>query len=125
MGYAFDPMQERWGAFKATLILGIIWSIWHVPFFIVMAENAAAAGLTFCLVGLRFLLVGIYNNTGKSVFAAILLHAMYNVSNSMFPNFNVPLGVVYTAGLLLVAAVLVVSFDKALKTSLAKVRGVP
>jgi membrane protease YdiL (CAAX protease family) len=33
MGYAIDPMQERWGALPASIILGVVWTIWHlVPF---------------------------------------------------------------------------------------------
>src|SRR5579884_1703249 len=30
MGYSIDPMQDRWGALKASLILGSVWGIWHV-----------------------------------------------------------------------------------------------
>lgn len=33
----------------------------------------------------RILIVWLYNNTGKSVLAAILFHAMINVSVSVFP----------------------------------------
>jgi uncharacterized protein len=34
---------------------------------------------------LRILIVWLYNNTGKSVFAAILFHAMANVGKTVFP----------------------------------------
>src|SRR5690606_14200178 len=31
--YALEPMQNRWGVLKASLILGAVWAIWHaVPF---------------------------------------------------------------------------------------------
>ena len=30
-GYAIDPMQDRWGALKAGIILGLIWAVWHYP----------------------------------------------------------------------------------------------
>ncbi|HZD59242.1 MAG TPA: CPBP family glutamic-type intramembrane protease, partial [Anaerolineae bacterium] len=30
MGYAIDPMQDRWSALTASLILGLVWAIWHV-----------------------------------------------------------------------------------------------
>jgi CAAX protease family protein len=36
--------------------------------------------------GLRVLIVWLYNNTGKSVLAAILVHDTDNVSASLFPN---------------------------------------
>ncbi|NIS67673.1 MAG: CPBP family intramembrane metalloprotease [Proteobacteria bacterium] len=34
MGYAYAPMEERWNASRASLILGIIWFIWHIPVYI-------------------------------------------------------------------------------------------
>jgi membrane protease YdiL (CAAX protease family) len=37
-------------------------------------------------VAQRILIVWIYNNAGKSVFAAILFHAMSNLGWQMFPN---------------------------------------
>jgi membrane protease YdiL (CAAX protease family) len=27
MGYAIEPLQNRWGALKASIILGFIWAI--------------------------------------------------------------------------------------------------
>ena len=29
-GYAIDPLQDKYGALKASIILGIIWTIWHI-----------------------------------------------------------------------------------------------
>ena len=32
-GYIIDPLQNRYGALKASIILGIEWAIWHIiPF---------------------------------------------------------------------------------------------
>jgi hypothetical protein len=61
------------------------------------------------LLGLRFLLVWIFNNTGKSVFAAILFHTVYNATNGVLPNYqvNTPLGVVITSSFVLIAAIVV------------------
>ena len=33
MGYAFEPMQERFGALKASILLGISWALIHIPLF--------------------------------------------------------------------------------------------
>lgn len=89
MGYAIDPMQTRWGAFTAAIVLGVVWQIWHIiPHW--QQEHTASWILWQSLysVALRVLIVWVYNNTGKSVFAAILTHAMDNVSASLFPNFG-------------------------------------
>jgi membrane protease YdiL (CAAX protease family) len=88
-GYAIDPMQKRWGALKASLILGVVWAIWHaIPF--VQTGNPAnwIVWQSLSTVALRILIVWIYNNTGKSVFAAILVHDMVNMSWSLFPNYG-------------------------------------
>lgn len=63
-------------------------AIWHsIPY--VQAHNPAYWIVWQCLwvVATRILIVWIYNNTGKSVFAAILVHDMSNVSWSLFPNY--------------------------------------
>lgn len=88
-GYAFDPMEQRWNALTASLILGIVWSIWHtIPF--IQAHQSAnwIAWQSINLLVTRVLIIWIYNNTGKSVFAAILYHAMYNISTLLLPNFG-------------------------------------
>ena len=88
MGYAVSPLQDRWSALTASLILGLIWAIWHVVPDIQAHQNwAFIAGQRFYSVMLRILIVWLYNNTGKSVFAAVLFHDMDNVSvYSLFPN---------------------------------------
>ena len=32
-GFALDRMQSRWNAVISSLILGILWAIWHLPMF--------------------------------------------------------------------------------------------
>ena len=86
-GYAIDPMQDRWNALQASLLLGLVWATWHiVPF--VQADRSPIWIVWQCLtlVASRVLFVWLYNNTNKSVFAAALCHAMQNVSWQLFPN---------------------------------------
>ena len=88
-GYAIDPMQNKWGALKASIILGLVWAIWHIiPYS--QAHHTPIWIVWQCIstVFLRVIIVWIYNNTVKSVFATILFHAMINVSTFMFPNYG-------------------------------------
>ena len=80
-------MQKRWGALQAALMLGAIWAAWHV-IALLQAGRAPTwiAWWTLGTLALRVLTVWIYNNTGRSVFAAALFHAMCNVSWQLFPN---------------------------------------
>ncbi|HLY31291.1 MAG TPA: type II CAAX endopeptidase family protein [Ktedonobacterales bacterium] len=87
MGYAIDPLQDRWSAFQSGMILGMVWAIWHV-----VPDMQAHHTLTwiawqfFFTVMARVLIVWLYNNTGKSALSAILFHTMINVSYALFPN---------------------------------------
>ncbi len=86
-GYAIDPMQERWSALTASIIMGSVHGIWHFPSIIEMGKTLALmvwGGLLFA-VSFRILVVWLYNNTGKSVFAVILFHAITNTGRSVFP----------------------------------------
>jgi membrane protease YdiL (CAAX protease family) len=88
-GYVIDPLQDRWNALQASILLGLVWATWHmIP--LVQAQRSPAWLAWWCLytVALRVLIVWIYNNTGKSVFAAALCHAMANVSWQLFPNYG-------------------------------------
>ena len=84
MGYAIDPMQDRWGAIVASIILAIPWWLGHFPSIIHI--GGTRADLTWWLLGalaIRILIVWLYNNTGKSLFVAILFHTLINVGRSM------------------------------------------
>lgn len=86
-GYAVDPMQARWGALRAGVLLGAVWAAWHiVP--LVQADRSPAWIAWWCLftVAARVLVVWLYNNAGKSVFAVALFHATMNVGWQLFPN---------------------------------------
>jgi membrane protease YdiL (CAAX protease family) len=85
-GYVIEPMQDRSNALQAGILLGLVWATWHiVPFVLVHRSPAWIAWQCLDIVAWRVLLVWLYNNTGKSVFAAALSHAMGNVSIFLFP----------------------------------------
>jgi membrane protease YdiL (CAAX protease family) len=85
-GYVIDPMQERWAALPAAILVGLVWAAWHfVPLSEANRSLAWIAWHSLFTVAFRILIVWLYNNTGKSVFAAALLHAMSNLSWQLFP----------------------------------------
>jgi len=86
-GYATDPLEERWTALRAGVLLGVVGAAWHLVL-LVQAQRPPAwiAWQSLCLIALRVLIVWLYNSTGRSVFAAAVCHAMYNLSWQLFPN---------------------------------------
>ena len=108
-GYVLDPMQDRWGALRAAVLLGLFWTGWHVIPFIQTGRSAEwvvwhAAGL----VPTRVLMVWLYNAAGRSVFASVLFHAMSNVAFFLFPTLGSHYDPRVTTPILVVAAVGVV-----------------
>ncbi len=86
-GYVTDPMQARYTALAASLIIGLIHAVWHFPSEISIGQTLGLIiwGGVILGVSFRILTVWIYNNTGNSVFAAILFHAVTNIGRSIFP----------------------------------------
>lgn len=86
MGYAYDPLERRWGALGAALGVGLFWIAWHlVPFLQADRSLAWIAWQSLYLLSSRVLLVWIFKNTGRSIFAAALFHATGNLSWQLFP----------------------------------------
>ena len=88
-GYATDPLQERWRALQASLVLGLVWAAWHfIPLMQAHRSFIWIAWWSLGTVALRVLVVWLYNNTSKSVFAAILFHAISNLTWQLFPDYG-------------------------------------
>jgi membrane protease YdiL (CAAX protease family) len=86
-GYVTDPLQNQYGAFKASIIIGFVWAIWHIIPYSQMHQ--APIWIFWQCIGtvfLRTIMVWIFNNTNKSVFAMILFHATINISPYLFPS---------------------------------------
>lgn len=88
MGYAADRMRDRWNALATGIMVGAVWGLWHV-----VPDIQAHHGLIWIAwqrgvydIALRIVIVWLYNNAGNSVFAAILVHDLDDVSWSLFPN---------------------------------------
>jgi membrane protease YdiL (CAAX protease family) len=85
-GFAIDPMQDQWGALRASLVFGAVWAVFH---FVALAQihrsSEWIAWWSLWTVSARVIMVWIYNNTGKSVFGVALFHAASNVSWQTFP----------------------------------------
>ncbi len=85
-GYVTDPMQDRWNALEAGILIGLVWAVWHwIP--LLQAHRSAQwiAWWSLYTAASRVLIVWIYNSTGKSVFAAALYHDVMNLCWQLFP----------------------------------------
>lgn len=85
-GYATDALQEQWSPLTASLILGAVWWIWHIPSIIASGQPLVLIALgAVAAVASRVLWVWIYNGTA-SVSAIIIAHAIANICGSFVPS---------------------------------------
>ncbi len=92
-GYLLPRLKSQFTGEKYIWILGLFWSIWHFPIVIIqtlaMTQNVTGlqivitvlmslAGNVMALIGMTYIYVWFFNNTG-SVFLCIVFHALSNV----------------------------------------------
>ena len=84
-GYALPKLQAGYSALVSSLILGVLWALWHLPLFF---NPATGYYFTPFWVYLVFLLplpivyTWIFNSTGGSVLIVMILHAVMNASST-------------------------------------------
>jgi membrane protease YdiL (CAAX protease family) len=86
-GYALDRLQLKWSALGASLILGSVWALWHLPLFFIEGTyqhdsvGFATTGFWLFMTGAlaaSTVVTWLYNNTGRSVFGIIIFHGWLN-----------------------------------------------
>jgi membrane protease YdiL (CAAX protease family) len=76
-GFALPRMLERQGALAASLLLGVLWSAWHLPLGLV-GDPTVYGSINTVLAAVVF--TWLWQNTGGSVLLAILMHASHQNS---------------------------------------------
>ena len=116
-GYALVELQKRHSALVSSLFLGFMWAIWHLPLFFIPGTYQNELGLltvpfwqfmAAAVIG-SVIITWIFNNTGYSTLSAILYHAMWNLSGTIFET-SVMSDVFYALVLLVLAIAVVLRF---------------
>ena len=72
-------LQDRMSAVLASLVIGAVWAVWHVPvFYAAGIEGWAFTHRFISLFGGAVMYTWLFNDTGGSVLAVTLLHAGTN-----------------------------------------------
>ena len=83
-GYVLPRFQAKWNALVSSLVLGVIWGVWHLPLLqagMQSAHSVAELVLWQTLVAIFF--TWVFNNTNGSILAVVLFHAMANSSGEI------------------------------------------
>ena len=80
-GFALPLLQQRFSALGASVLLGIIWGLWHLPAFYISATPQSAFSLPIFLLGTvayAIIMTALYNGSGGSIPLAFLFHWQIN-----------------------------------------------
>lgn len=97
-GYILPRLQAKYSALVSSLIVGVIWTVWHLPKFVGTGLNGDLSLFWFTLftVSLAVLYTWLYNNTRGSLLLVTLFHAASNTFGVFLPvKFAVTGGIVY------------------------------
>jgi len=73
-GFALPHLTERLSAFTASLVIGVVWAVWHFPLFLMGAPRLLSGSLllySMVVVAVSVLLTWVYESTGRSVLLAL------------------------------------------------------
>lgn len=86
-GFALPELQARWTPLRSAILLGVLWSFWHVP------VNLAVTGrfdllrhylpFTLFMVLTSIVFAYFYNRLGGSILIGIALHGLTNDSSGL------------------------------------------
>jgi len=86
-GLALPLLQRRFAPFWASLILGVVWAVWHAPAFLMSGTPQSAwsfGPFFFGLIAVTLIMTPLFNASRGSLLIAILYHL--NVMNPIFPD---------------------------------------
>jgi membrane protease YdiL (CAAX protease family) len=89
-GFALPRMQKQYGPLWGTLLLGFLWSCWHLSDFLTASKGGGQGTgwttfltnfpvFTLAVISLAVIMTWIYNHTGGSIFTAIVAHTGVNI----------------------------------------------
>lgn len=80
-GTALPRLQARRNALTSSLVLGILWGLYHLPSFLMSGlplEDAPLIPFMLCALGLTFLVTWSFNHTRGSLIIVFLYHFAFN-----------------------------------------------
>jgi membrane protease YdiL (CAAX protease family) len=86
-GFALPHLQRRYSALASSLIIGLAWGFWHWPNHLIPAHSHWWLLLALAPIALASSVVftWVYNSTGGSLFAVVLLHGAIYSASVFFP----------------------------------------
>jgi membrane protease YdiL (CAAX protease family) len=93
-GVALPTLQRKYSPIDSSLILGLFWATWHLPFWILIGTLNSFGPVYFAMnfifiIPTTFFLTWFFNQTRGSLLYPVLFHLIYNIVNvAIFPVTN-------------------------------------
>jgi membrane protease YdiL (CAAX protease family) len=87
-GFALPRLQRRIGPLGASVLLGLIWGVWHLPLFLIPGsfhQEIPFALFVVQAVAHAVVMTWLYNHTGGSLVPVHLFHAASNTTVGLLP----------------------------------------
>jgi membrane protease YdiL (CAAX protease family) len=87
-GYVLPRLQAKYSALTSTLILGVIWGLWHLPKFLLHWNIVSFGWFMLHILAFSVILTWLYNSTRGSLLMVTLMHASANTAGVFMPMAN-------------------------------------
>lgn len=77
-GFALPRLQRRYSALTSSVLLGVVWGVWHTP--LTVAYGDPLGPLVLEIVAVTILMTWVFNHTAGSMILMLLFHASLNAS---------------------------------------------
>jgi membrane protease YdiL (CAAX protease family) len=88
-GFALPRLADRFGLRTASVLLGVIWAVWHLPqFYIAGADTYHQSFVVWApqVVAISIALAWLYAKSGGSLLLVMLMHSAINNSKDIVPS---------------------------------------
>lgn len=109
-GYAWPRLRDRLGALRASLVLGVIWGLLHLPLFLMRGGHPGGWPLSIFLamtIAYSGLFALAYEGTGGSILLVHLLHQSINAWGDVLPFYPRAAGTVLPAVIVVALSIVI------------------
>jgi uncharacterized protein len=87
-GYALPVLTTKLGWRSASLIIGVIWGLWHLPLFFMSSTPQAHMPLAWFVVSTiaqSVIFAWVFRHSGQSIVPALVMHTSINAWMNIIP----------------------------------------
>ncbi len=85
-GFALPQLQKRMSAFRASLLIWVVWTVWHFPAFFLASSRDGEMPIwmfTIFVFAVTILFTWAYNMTNGNLLIPVVFHGTANASESL------------------------------------------